>query len=235
MTIKINGEQLKICSAYFSPNNDLERELQRFESKLPNGNILIGTDSNARAYLWNENRTNNREEKFVKFIYNNNLFICNKGNTSTYNSFNGKSIIDLTLGSANVIQWIKYWHVDEAKSLSDHQYIRYEIEQNIINNNLRDVTISHDINNVNANGHNYALSTMNWSIFKDELMIRVNELRESELNSNEEIDEFVLILTNNLIECCEKSMKIKRKLNRSVPWWTEEIKMMRGEVKSETN
>ena len=72
---------------------------------------------------------------------------------------------------------------------------------------------------------------MNWSIFKDELMIRVNELRESELNSNEEIDEFVLILTNNLIECCEKSMKIKRKFNRSVPWWTEEIKMMRGEVK----
>ena len=66
------------------------------------------------------------------FIFENNLNIENVGNTYTFQSPVGKSIIDLTITNVKASQVITDWHVDESESFSDHKYIIMKFKDLIV-------------------------------------------------------------------------------------------------------
>ena len=88
--------------------------------------LIIGADSNAWSELWHSKYTNARGEVVEEGIARHGLFVCNQGDTLTFNSHVGKSIIDITLASDPSM--ITNWEVlDQETSYSDHNIISFEI------------------------------------------------------------------------------------------------------------
>ena len=97
-------------------------------SKAIDKSINIGTDSNAHSQLWMSESSNSRGEILEDFITLNNLFVCNIGNKYTYDCAIGKSIIDTTLASTQLVDRIRYWKVHDEDYLSDHKLISFLFE-----------------------------------------------------------------------------------------------------------
>lgn len=65
--------------------------------------------------------------------------MCNIGTTPSFQRENSSSIIDITIASPALVNRINNWSVLDIESLSNHNYIYFEIENTIptpINNRL---------------------------------------------------------------------------------------------------
>eukprot|EP00116_Pleurobrachia_bachei_P002757 sb/3463019/ len=121
-----------ITSAYLAApkgqseiNEDTRKKLEEtYQLTIKNNwKWIILTDGNGRNLRWNDKTTNQRGKILETIIDNCQLYIENKGNTPTYNSSTGKSIIDLTLTNSNAHQLIKEWEIQKT-ILSDHEILR---------------------------------------------------------------------------------------------------------------
>ena len=77
-------------------------------------------DSNAHSNLWGSPTTNKRGEILENITLHHGLNILNKGSTPTFHSPVGKSVIDVTLSSADMLEYMTNWEVMGESSLSDH-------------------------------------------------------------------------------------------------------------------
>ena len=101
------------------PSQELE-EAVRY-GKHVHAPILIGCDSNAHHYLWGSRNVNRRGTTLSEYIVNENLDIMNQGDTDTFVTFNGSSVIDITLATPDMSNHVKRWRVLLEDSLSDHR------------------------------------------------------------------------------------------------------------------
>jgi hypothetical protein len=62
----------------------------------------------------------------VEFLNSTNLEILNRGNYPTCNS-RRVEVIDITLGSCELLERIKDWEVSSEPSLSDHRHIMFKL------------------------------------------------------------------------------------------------------------
>jgi len=115
---------------YNNINDELEK-IVKFCNR-NNHELIIGCDSNAHSSLWGCEDNNQRGDMIEDFIFENNLNIENVGNTYTFQSPVGKSIIDLTITNVKASQVITDWHVDESESFSDHKYIIMKFKDLIV-------------------------------------------------------------------------------------------------------
>ena len=113
-------------------------EIQRLIINGTREPLILGCDANAHHMVWGSTDINSRGEKLLEFILESNLEIMNKGNEPTFvNAVRGE-VIDLTLANRKASDLVKKWHVSAEPTLSDHRYIRFDIESEEVTTLLAD-------------------------------------------------------------------------------------------------
>ncbi len=89
--------------------------------------LIIGCDANSHHVLWGSSDTNKRGEGLMSFISTTQLDIMNRGCEPTFINKARQEVIDITMVSNKLSDFIKNWHVSSDISLSDHRWIRFEL------------------------------------------------------------------------------------------------------------
>ena len=72
------------------------------------------------------NINDDRGEQLSEFFLVNNLFIINeKDSEPTFETVNGKSWIDLSVTSGEMLPKVTHWEIKDEVTMSDHKYISF--------------------------------------------------------------------------------------------------------------
>ncbi|XP_067124136.1 uncharacterized protein [Centruroides vittatus] len=206
-----------LISAYCPITNDLNQVLQPIDeliNRYPHKNIVICGDFNAHSELWGDPNNDERADQILDFISANNLYLLNcPDSLPTFEAATGRSWIDLTMCNGSAMNTIKSWQVSPLCSLSDHGYIFFELDTN---NDIMSEESTH-----------YAVSRANWPLFKtkmDEIM-KVEDLRRCTDRQTAELE--INIFNERLLGACNECIPKKKKGQKAVPWWSDDLTKMR--------
>jgi len=102
----------------------LERLIEHNDNSL-----LIGLDANAFSTRWYSRINDRRGEVLTEFIDLHRLHIANKRSVhTTFRGPRGKTNIDVTLTSGQILTRVREWTVLPGITSSDHQLIRFELD-----------------------------------------------------------------------------------------------------------
>jgi hypothetical protein len=93
----------------------------------------------------------------VEFLNSTNLEILNRGNEPTFCNSRRVEVLDITLGSCELLERIMDWEVSSEPSLSDHRYIMFELVGSVPASFFRDPT------------------STNWDSFREDLESRLEQ------------------------------------------------------------
>ena len=151
---------------------------------------------------------------------------------TTFESRTGKSNIDLTLVTSNVLRRISDWKISDEESNSDHSIINYDIR----------TAMSH--NNTKPTGQKFTVNAKSMETYQRNIRRTVERMirEQSNKNSEDDLDErpYKRILTDNhtaqqiedfieaMRRACEQSFQTTKTPKvtqeyKSVPWWTKEL------------
>lgn len=208
-------KDLVIFSCYSSGNDDIE-SLEETLSEV--GNLLrttakkaiIAGDFNAKSPSWGMHFTDARGQLLTEWVAAHNLFIANQGNKPTFQTENYGSILDLTIATETMSTEICHWEVREEESLSDHNYIFFEV------NEQKSTTQAVPTE-----------TNRGWQVKKldsQRLQSLVGDLREEQTITPSKF-------TKSLVQICDKVMPRKSANPRRKPvyWWSNEIADLRKE------
>lgn len=130
--------ELTVYSCYCSGNKDiedLERTLDTISNRivLSKENTVITGDFNAKSPMWASTHSDARGHLMMDWIAENNLIVANEGTQPTFQRPNCESILDLTILSESLGAKVEQWAVSAEESLSDHNYISFDINENPVN------------------------------------------------------------------------------------------------------
>lgn len=209
----ISTGELAICSCYCSGNdeiNDLEETLSAIGDLVRNSsvNTIIAGDFNAKSPQWGMNLTDSRGKVMTEWIASNDLIVVNKGDTPTFQRENYGSVLDLTLvtDKTNVSEW----EVMDTESLSDHNYVVFDITNKVITQQKTE-----------------DLHTNGWNIRKldpSKVEIALQQIPEGLIPPS------AIEFSKRLTQICNTSMPKKRKpntLRKPVYWWNSDLAELR--------
>ena len=133
ITLEItSGETtIMLASMHFDRQRPLEHDLTKVDAILQHAKkvgAIIAMDSNARSTSWHDTLTNNRGKNLEEHIISKHLHIMNEPSiNTTFSNRRGKSNVDLTLTTSNILRRISDWKIRDEESNSDHSLISYEI------------------------------------------------------------------------------------------------------------
>lgn len=200
-----------LFSCYSSGNadiGDLEETLNEIEQHLRanSAEVVITGDFNAKSPQWGMNQTDRRGQIITEWIASNDLVVINQGSKPTFVHQNYGSILDLTLATVNIARNIKNWNVLEMETLSDHNYIMFDVLEEKQTGGTKSIT-------------------QGWQIKK----LDHRRLQE-EVETLGEIQDYMELKTK-LKTICDSVMPRKQMIKgrRRVYWWNEEISQLRNE------
>ena len=212
--IKCKGKQTAVISAYMDIKEapitqQLQVAIDYCKSK--GYSILLTVDSNSHSKLWG-NETNTRGKKWEEFIEKEHMIVHNLGRIPTFESKNGKSIIDITL-SYRIPNNIDNWRVLRRYNGTDHSSIHYTMTELRID--LPEHRLYHKAN---------------WDQFSkllEESYINIpSELTESRLDKI--VDRLNLVLNRALDKSCP--MAKAKSIDPNNSWWSPQLKDKRNQV-----
>ena len=119
-----SGVTLYVASVYADGKQAaISRKLKELvnRAKREKAEVLIMGDLNSHSEeLWNDKTTDDRGREWEDFVLNKDLKVHNVGDTFTFNTKKGQSIIDVTISSAGLKNMIKNWRVADGVPASDH-------------------------------------------------------------------------------------------------------------------
>jgi len=216
--LESKGKMTYIVSAYLDINdNNINDKLVKIVEfcNANNHELIIGCDSNAHSSLWGCTSNNRRGDMVEEFIFENNLSVENVGNTYTFDSPIGKSIIDITLTNERASQVISKWHVDKSESFSDHKYVQFTFKE-VIDNKV----------------YYRNLKRTDWQTFQ---MLLWNVPTPANIDAVEDLEREAKRLVFEINSALEVSCPMKPN-NTNKPgksWWNKEIHDKRLEVRRE--
>lgn len=92
-----------------------------------NQSLLVLADTNSHSTLWGCPESNSRGEEFENNLIGSDLEIHNVGNEPTFLNCRSATIIDVTMTSSNLSQYIRDWRVNESFPGSDHCLIDFHL------------------------------------------------------------------------------------------------------------
>ena len=127
--IDTNLGTFKAYSIYCRPTesnvSNILAPIRNVESNITK-KLLLCMDSNAHNTLWNSPFTDDKGKELEDIINNSPVSILNVDSKKYINSI-GTTHIDITLAGDNIYRTIKDWRYLDILSLSDHQYIIFDI------------------------------------------------------------------------------------------------------------
>lgn len=218
--LKLGGvpADLVVCSAYLPydsaeppPTGELRAVVDYCSRE--GLDLLIGCDANSHHLIWGSSNTNERGASLLEYLATTNLEILNRGSRPTFVTSRRQEVIDLTVGTPGVTQWIKNWRVDDEETLSDHRRISF---QAMAGEELPPETT---YRNPRAT---------DWTSYREVLSGR---LRGTDGRSRTEggIEGDVESLQASIIHAYEAACPAKtRKVNKKVAWWNRELGKLRS-------
>jgi hypothetical protein len=197
----------------------------------------LAIDSNSRSTSWHDTQTNARGRILEEFLLSKHLHILKEENTSTtFLNNRGSSNIHLTAISNQLLRAVKHCDSD-LESCSDHSIIKFAIGQGSWGRSkqqrqgVRYIVKGEDINKFQANLlrlQEEKLNTTNTERGTVDLDVTLSKRANEESGIEKLIEEFQEVLK----VACNKSFRKQRTTkktitNKSVPWWTHELTVMR--------
>ncbi|GJQ67150.1 hypothetical protein Trydic_g8064 [Trypoxylus dichotomus] len=165
--------------------------------------LLLGSDANAHHTIWGSIGTNKGGESLISHSVANGLVTLNRENKPTFVTVSRAGVIDVTVFTLRFAKWVKQWHVSDEPSLSDHRYIRFDIELPQVSK------MSY------RNPRNY-----NWNAYRERLIEEL-ERCPKRIKTATDIELLAESLQSAIITSYEASCPVKiRSTNRDTPWWT---------------
>lgn len=130
----VKTSDFTVYSCYASPNRapeELAETLQQIDEniRINNEEAIVAGDFNAKSPQWGMRATDARGVVVTQWIAQHDLTILNQGEKPTFERQGYGSILDLTLATAAVARKLVHWEVSERESLSDHNYVTFDIAE----------------------------------------------------------------------------------------------------------
>jgi hypothetical protein len=195
-------------------------------------------DSNARSTTWYDTTTNNRGRHLEEYIISKQLHIMNEpSKKTTFENRIGKSNVDLTLVTSNLLREISEWKISDEESNSDHNIINYDIKTDITNKNSKTLTAQKfKVNEQNKKKYQENLRRTVESRIREQRGENREEDSDERLykriikdtHTEKQIEEF----SEAMRIACEQTFRTTKtartsQKHKSVPWWTQELTEMR--------
>lgn len=212
----------RVYSCYFSPNmdfNEFEEAINALGDSIRRSRhkVIIGGDFNSKSPEWYSNTFDKRGNTVSEMIASTGLAIFNAGEKLTFRRGVGGSIIDITFGTPTLWSDKMNWMVLEDLTLSDHQYITFNIYKG-------------------ANTDQIHVNLPRWNTRKrsDEKLYkyiaRAKERSMSDTANIINVEDATEMLVRTLTRACNVSMPRVQKYNNKPPvyWWNSEIRELRA-------
>jgi ribonuclease HI len=230
-----NNRKVYLISLYVEPRIDplgtLDK-LKQFVETNPFSDFVICGDFNAWHTMWNCHKNNHRGEKISQFITDNNLIVCNQGNSPTFSSTNAntqitrESIIDITLCSNTSRLSISDWRVDpELITRSDHFAISFGIRFTSFT-----PTKNIKLSTWMFNTSNKKMWESRKQPFRQEINKHINEEIDISNMDKEDINKYIIELTLIIQNTCRKVLPRPTKSRPRPVWWSEHLDDMKKQV-----
>jgi len=178
--------------------------------------LVVGTDSNAWHSTWGSISDNARGIALMDFFMSEGLFLGNTGIGQTFEVNNKKSIIDLTF--SNRPNLIHNWRVDETPSLSDHNYLRFEVF-------IKFPPIVPFRNKRKTDWDRFDFLIGAWAKGREVSAIQsVEQLEKS-------VEEVQGALMEAFVSSCPLPTKKRKKI---VPWWRKDLTALKRELNKQS-
>jgi hypothetical protein len=89
--------------------------------------LLVGWDANAHHTAWGSTNCNSRGEALIELLNSTMLEIFNRDSEPIFCTSVRREVIDITLGSYELMDSITDWEVSLEPSLSDHRHILFNL------------------------------------------------------------------------------------------------------------
>lgn len=199
---------------YISPNASMGEfrkyiEVVAQNVRTRNKEVIIVGDFNAKSPIWGSKIEDRRGSEVLEWAASAELIIVNDGLVPTFVRGRMESFLDLTLVSAGLYSRITEWKVDDSReSLSDHQYIVFEITSE---NNCPEIKTFSRYKKLNEDNRDLLATTLKSHLTKT----CSNDMNET---------------MDNIVSACNSAIGIVKgpKGKRPVYWWNSRIGVRRS-------
>jgi hypothetical protein len=225
---------------YFDINRQIADDLNKTEAILHHAKgagVLLAIDSNSMSTSWHDTQTN-RGRILEEFLISKHLHTMNEKSTLTiFLNSRDSSSIDLTVISNQLLRAVEHLEVSDQESSSDHSIIKFAIGQGSWsrskqeNQGIRYIAKSEDIIKFQGNLLRLLDERLNTTNTEGGLVDPDVTLRKR-VNEGTYIEKLIDEFQEMLQSACDKSFRQQRTTkktttNKSVPWWTDELTVMR--------
>ena len=163
---------------------------------------------------------NARGKSLYDYITGNNLSVSNRGCTPTFINSRSQTIVDITLTTWHISSLIQNWHVSDCVTLSDHQWINFEI--NLINAPKKPFR---DPRRTDKDKYRRQLK---------ENLEGVNKMVPTKCG---EIEQYVKILQTATRQAFETScpLRTSQQPNEATKWWCQELTYFKKKARTSFN
>lgn len=215
-----NGRSVQVVSLYCRPSEPIDGHLTRLSDivqRRGNRAVLCGGDFNAKSNLWLSNLTDDRGSKLEDVAVAWDLEVVNKYSrwTTFENTQGGKSNIDVTLVTRDLVERVADWKVHEV-SISDHRLITFDLRDGpVMRRDMLQRDGAYDLTKVNWRSFDLALTTDLQSVIFEGLSAR----------------DHASTLTSMMTDLMEAHFPKAKKGKRKVYWWTDELALLRVQMR----
>ena len=201
----LNLKNLKVVCCYISPNismQEYKKAVDMIMNTLDDGiqSVIIG-DVNAKSPHWGSPVTDEKGEYWMDWISSKDMVVHNTGVKPTFIRGATRSYIDVTISTNRVATSITHWEVLESETLTEHQYIYFEI---LGIGAKKRATVARPM--------------VEWEAFRNTLEMITRDV--------EEID--YVECARLIRQAYKNSVKYNDMRKKNPYWWTQEIGKQRG-------
>jgi hypothetical protein len=124
--------KIYVVSQYLLPSENIEvclEQLDKVLRSLRKKKRVVGVDANAKSPLWCSRSINERGEALEVIIVQYDLHVLNQsGQAPTFETTRGRSNIDVTMASPQIIPLVKSWRVHGDGTSSDHRILETRLD-----------------------------------------------------------------------------------------------------------
>lgn len=198
LTLQFKDMSMVCC--YISPNipiPDYKKEVDAIMSNLEGSTrVVILGDVNAKSFQWGSPIADEKGTYWTDWISSTDMVVHNTGLRPTFIRGESKSFIDVTISTSNMASKITHWAVLEDESLTEHQYIYFEIERTD-----------------NGKRKAYTKPAVDWKAFTDTLKITTTGTAVTKYDAGVRL----------ISEAYKNSIKHNNKYKQDPYWWTDDI------------
>jgi len=203
--------------------------------------LILSIDSNSRSKLWFDMNTNQRGKSLEEFIITSDILLMNEAaGIPTFETIRGRSWINLTLRNNILARKTSGWTCGKDESCGDHKIIFFNIDAEESGSDA-----------IYYTGKRYHTKPEDWGKFVNKLamnllsnfncldysndLIKCDEELRNKIKQCTDTGETMHKFISAVVPACDAAFRVSSAgkcatKERSVPWWTSELTILRKKV-----